>query len=276
MMTTYDPQPSWSLKPEVIKISIFTLMTDRGQFNENRKDWDNLMSSDPMWAVLSDNDKKGKRWKEDEFYATGVRRIQRLMEELSPYRGESKEKALDFGCGIGRLTFPLSAHYTEVIGIDISEVAIGMARQRREGANISFQVNRTDSLEQIEDNEMDLVLSLITLQHMRPRFSEHMIMEFIRILKPGGLVYFQVTDRLLLRDLHSWIETLMPMAWYKKLYQWLYPSKDMGFMEMHGLRKRTVVRILGRSGMELLKVREDHSAGPRWKSYTYIARKKHP
>ena len=46
--------------------------------------WNSLGSADPLWAVLSHTDKKGRRWDAAEFFATGVREIEALVNELPP------------------------------------------------------------------------------------------------------------------------------------------------------------------------------------------------
>ena len=38
----------------------------------------------------------------------------------------------------------------------------------------------------------DFVYSSLVLQHMKPEYSQNYIKEFLRILAPGGLVYFQL------------------------------------------------------------------------------------
>jgi SAM-dependent methyltransferase len=53
-------------------------------------------------------------------------------------------------------------------------------------------VNPADDLRLFPDNSFDLVYSNIVLQHMEPRYSESYIGEFIRVLKPGGMTYFQL------------------------------------------------------------------------------------
>lgn len=67
--------------------------------------WDHFGSEDPMFAVLTDPEKKGGKWDEDSFYATGREEIAQLLGSLDrqsiPY---GKGSALDFGCGAGRLS----------------------------------------------------------------------------------------------------------------------------------------------------------------------------
>ena len=76
-----------------------------------QQQWENLGSHDPYWAVLSDPTKKGGRWDKVEFFASGRREIEQVLSNLTRLcvpLGSSL--ALDFGCGVGRLSRALSQH----------------------------------------------------------------------------------------------------------------------------------------------------------------------
>ena len=73
--------------------------------------WDQAGKDDPLWSVLSVPGMQG-RWKADEFFETGVREIAEVMRYLER-QGIAVEKgrALDFGCGVGRLSQALASHF---------------------------------------------------------------------------------------------------------------------------------------------------------------------
>jgi cyclopropane fatty-acyl-phospholipid synthase-like methyltransferase len=55
--------------------------------------------------------RKGRRWTTEEFFATGVTEIAALMAEARGFGlPASRRRALDFGCGLGRLTQALADH----------------------------------------------------------------------------------------------------------------------------------------------------------------------
>src|SRR6266545_7809449 len=89
--------------------------------NDLQTTWHTQGRVDPLWAILSDPAKKGRRWDAEEFFATGVREVERLMSYLRGLPGAAlgRRAALDFGCGVGRLTQPLAEHFTEVVGVDL-------------------------------------------------------------------------------------------------------------------------------------------------------------
>ena len=69
------------------------------------QNWDDLGRRDPMWAILTSPNKRKNRWDEDEFFATGVEVVAEVMAGLDGLGiVVSRRRALDFGCGVGRLT----------------------------------------------------------------------------------------------------------------------------------------------------------------------------
>lgn len=83
-----------------------------------RAEWTRLGDIDPMWAVLTDRDKRGGRWNVDEFLASGrveASELQRTLRSLGVT--DLGTTALDFGCGIGRVTQALGAFYEQVWGL---------------------------------------------------------------------------------------------------------------------------------------------------------------
>jgi 2-polyprenyl-3-methyl-5-hydroxy-6-metoxy-1,4-benzoquinol methylase len=57
--------------------------------------------------------------------------------------GEQHGRALDFGCGVGRLTQALATHYDKVDGVDISWEMINLARRHNQhGDRVKYFANR--------------------------------------------------------------------------------------------------------------------------------------
>ncbi len=70
-----------------------------------RQDWDAFGKNDPMWAILTAPGKRGNKWQAEEFFETGGREIEELMKYVQSLGVSlSRRRALDFGCGVGRLT----------------------------------------------------------------------------------------------------------------------------------------------------------------------------
>ena len=79
--------------------------------------WDRHARHDPLRAILSDPTKTWRRWDLRSFLETGKREVSLLMYQLRALNVEVDSKAaLDFGCGVGRLTLPLAAYFDRVVG----------------------------------------------------------------------------------------------------------------------------------------------------------------
>lgn len=174
-----------------------------------QKTYDELGASDPLWAVLSFPEARGNRWDPDAFFERGRIEIERTLEGLAR-RGVELEfgRALDFGCGVGRLTQALAVHFDRVDGVDIAASMIEAARGfNRHGERCCYHVNTTADLGLFESGSFDFIYSNITLQHIPPEASERYIVEFVRLLRPRGLALFQVPDGPRIRPgslAHAW------------------------------------------------------------------------
>jgi len=83
-----------------------------------------------------------------------------LMTHL-PARGQ---RALDAGCGAGRHTLALAERFDEVVGVDISEPLIDIARRQRSGPNVRYLV--ADMMSFADADGFDLVFSSTTMHHL--------------------------------------------------------------------------------------------------------------
>ena len=159
-----------------------------------RKGWESLARVDPMWAILAVDDKRGQKWSRGEFFENGRAEIQSLMTHLTVLGASLKRNsALDFGCGIGRLTQALTEHFENCVGVDISLEMISLANGcNRFPDRCHYVLNETSDLQQFSDDSFDFVYSNIVLQHITPAVSTNYIRGFVRILRPGGVLVFQI------------------------------------------------------------------------------------
>ncbi len=251
--------------------------------SNTKKDWDEFAKLDAKWSVLTHEDKKFDGWQDEDFYRTGEVEVLRIFRRLEK-RGVkiNFDRALDFGCGLGRLTFPLSEKFKKVVGVDFSEEMIssndhlpdpslkgpppnpllfkrggntivchppirsrtGLDRNERSDSgvtgverslyhdkmadlisfdrygkknnNIDWILNDGADLSELGDGTFDFVLTLITLQHFENQEKvEEALCGFIKLLKPGGILYFQLPSV----PRYGWKERLLKMRGY--LYYFL-------------------------------------------------------
>jgi FkbM family methyltransferase len=235
-----------------------------------RRVWQTLGREDPLWAVLSQSDKRGGRWQADEFFATGRLEIDAQLAALAlqglPQR---RELALDFGCGAGRLSRALATHFERVIGVDVSASMIAAARElNADVANIEFRENASPRIEHVADASVDFVFSHITLQHIPTALAAGYVEDFLRILAPGGVAVFQFVDDAD-DSLRGRLFGLAPNRWLNPLRRLLWRRRDV--FEMHALPERDLLaRIARHPELRLLHAFDDRSAGPGWRGRRWV------
>ncbi len=179
----------------------------RLKLEDLQKDWDALGRIDPMWAVLTRDDRRNRGWDEEAFFRTGREEIAGVMRELDRLGlPERRERCLDFGCGVGRLTQALAEHFTRCDGVDIAPSMLEAARGfNRHGDRVAFHLNDTDDLALFPSGAFDFVYSNIVLQHVGPEAARSYVREFVARAGPAGLALFQVPSeniRAELRETH--------------------------------------------------------------------------
>lgn len=163
--------------------------------DRHRQDWERLAEVDAMWAVLTAPGRKGGRWDVTEFLATGEAEICDVLETAAGLgRPVHRGRALDFGCGVGRLTRALGGRFDRAVGVDISARMIEQAqRLNADEPSCEFRVNDASDLAAFDSDSFDLVYSSIVLQHLPSRADiERYLREFLRVARPDGLVVFGI------------------------------------------------------------------------------------
>lgn len=243
-----------------------------------QKNFEALAAEDPLWTVLSDKDKRGGKWDPDVFYQSGEDAVRHLEEQLARLglRMRGKE-ALDFGCGVGRLTFPLSRRFERAVGIDISASMIRQAEQNAgRGNDCCFILNTESNLACLENDRFDFIYSDIVLQHMAPRYARRYLKEFARVLSPGGALAFQLPSHLNPSAIEN--QTFLRLPRKRLHYRLKGLAQALGFgeayFEMNAIPAPRLIRFLHRrSTLQLLSLWNYPAAGPSWTSYLYLFQK---
>jgi SAM-dependent methyltransferase len=208
-----------------------------------------------MWAAVTNPSKRGRRWNRDEFFATGEAEIEGALALLSangvdPPRG----RALDFGCGVGRLTRALASRFDTAAGVDVAASMIEQARALNgDVRNATFVHNPHDDLAVIPSKSVDFLYSRLVLQHIPPPLSERYVAEFVRVLSPAGVAMFQVprkgSGRTLVRRV---ARRLRSLALLRRLFR--------GRMSMYVLDPKAVRAAVARGGGRVERELDDPTA----------------
>ena len=164
-----------------------------------KETWENLAANDAYFAVstfdkfrASNIDAAGK----EEFFQTGREHVERIWNEIAIGFGlELKpRRALDYGCGVGRVLLALAGKCEAVVGVDISPTMLDETRRNYESrgmANVTLQ--DAADFAKAETERYDLVHSYIVLQHIDPTIGNDLIRTMIERLEPGGVGMLHVT-----------------------------------------------------------------------------------
>ncbi len=217
-----------------------------------RKTYEKLGREDPFYAVLTAECFRNNRWDVEEFFATGETEVADVFGYLSRTAPVfNRDSALDFGCGVGRLTQALATRFDNVIGVDIAESMVEKARElNRHGPRVEYFANTVDHLRFLGDQSFDFVYSSITLQHVPPPANLRYLEEFLRVLRPGGVAVFQVPNGREFREGSLW-QTL-----YKLRRQYLRRAwkiiRGKPAYEMHYIPRAIVEKTVGERGARLV------------------------
>jgi ubiquinone/menaquinone biosynthesis C-methylase UbiE len=265
------------------------------ELRELQKHWDQFGKQDPLWAIITEEGKKGRKWNRDEFFETGMQEIKDVMQYVEKLRVlPQRGRALDFGCGVGRLTQARANYFEEIVGIDIAPSMVRLARQyNRFGSRCVYYVNDTDNLRRFSDQEFHFIYTNIVLQHMKPEYAKSYIKEFLRLLKPQGVLIFQLPSKKVgaprrvvaakesvyapspgmeRSGVKGFIKRHVPELSWRWYADRKYAAREP-VMQMYGTERAEVEEFLSNNGARVIDVVDD-KAGASWEGFRYCVIKK--
>jgi len=244
--------------------------------------WNALGERNAYGAILTGAAGALPEWDADAFFETGRADTAAFVSELSRIAPSVERKAaMDFGCGVGRITRSLAAEFESVVGVDAAPAMIARARAlNAELANCEFVINQKPDLEILATGRFDVVYSRLVLQHLPPTLAAAYVPELIRVLAPGGVLMFQIPEPLealrMFLDAPVTAGTLkqrLPRSViriYRRVKYAYLAVRSWPRMEMYGLPYGKVVEMITKSGAVLLQAVPDQSHGvPEVDGYAY-------
>jgi len=211
--------------------------------------WEDYAELDPTYAILIDPQFKFNKWNLDTFFDTGKQEIEKVMEKARKMGYPSgRQIALDFGCGIGRLTRALTKHFDKVYGVDISATMINKAEELNKGfPQCEFKTNNKPDLKIFPDQYFDLIYSNLVLQHISERsIIENYVLDLCRTLRKDGLLIFQLPDHIPLAQRLSQ-NYLKPRSRLFSLFSLL--GVDKAYLYTHGLGPSIIMNYIPKNQM---------------------------
>lgn len=238
---------------------------------ELRHNWDGFARTDPFWSILSDSNTRDRQWDETAFFESGAKDVSRLLAhcEIIHLSIDLASPALDFGCGVGRLTQSLASNFATCTGVDISPVMIELAEQyNRYPDTCRYVVNDAFVLAEHPNDHFGFICCLLVLQHMKTELAEGYLREMVRVLRPGGVLVSQVLDPADLGLSPRLRGRLQLRTQSRALVSRLHLGPKPYRMEIHGMHEDRVLAQIIRAGGQIVDV-EDRGRGDK---YYYVTK----
>jgi SAM-dependent methyltransferase len=155
--------------------------------------WEDVAQNNPYWGVLSHEKFKGQTLSaatEEDFFASGdddiayiVAQLRRLNPDFSPRR------ALDFGCGVGRLAIAMRSVAAEVAGVDVSPSMLKAAEANAKSRGVDAISFSTE----IPEGRCDWVNSFIVFQHIQPSYGILLLKDLLEKLNDKASISLHFT-----------------------------------------------------------------------------------
>jgi ubiquinone/menaquinone biosynthesis C-methylase UbiE len=161
--------------------------------DEMKSAWNERARENAMHYIASGKE----QWEEDEFSASGLTNVrQYVMDDadlICGGRDPKSMRALEIGCGIGRMSEHLAGFFGSVTGVDVAGEMIRGARARLGHLPNATFVETDGASLPFDDASFDFVFSFIVFQHVPTKEAViGTVRDAYRVLAPGGLFKFQV------------------------------------------------------------------------------------
>ena len=186
-----------------------------------RSRWDRL-ARNPYYAVLNEPRHRGAVSTADdrrEFFESGERDVDATISAVRAILDPvfTPSRTVDYGCGVGRLSIPLSRYSAHVTGVDISATMLDEGRRNcaeRRITNVEFHLSE-EYLATSHRGSADFVHSYIVFQHIPPKIGERIFFHLVDQLMSGGIGAIHVTHARrasALRRVSNWTRRWVPSA----------------------------------------------------------------
>lgn len=229
------------------------------------KAWERFGRTEPYFGVLA-NEKFASAKIElnrEEFFTSGERAVSQILNRYCKHFGYlPRRRALDHGCGVGRLTLPLARQFQDVTAFDVSPSMLAEAQANADCfavTNVEFAL-ADDQLSKASGT-FSFVNSYMVLQHVPVRRGLRILSRLLDRVRPGGGFHFHFSirnDRLSSRALW-WASHHIPgiKVWQNicAKRRWNAPA-----MQMNNYPLNKIMMLLASHGIsELLLSTEKHA-----------------
>ena len=236
--------------------------------NNTDLDWREWGDSNPYFGVISHAKYLAENLTDNslqDFFASGESHVEHVCNVIRTRMrpGFQPTRALDYGCGVGRLLVPLARRSETVVGVDVSPGMLAEAKENcRKFSVPSTQLLHVDQLDSLKSQSFDLVHSFIVFQHIPVDRGEAILRKLITLLAEGGIgaIHLTFSDRrsAFRRGLRAWRQRVGPLHGLLNLAKGRAFSSPM--MQMNNYSLNRIFEILMDSHCSNVHVEfSDHS-----------------
>jgi ubiquinone/menaquinone biosynthesis C-methylase UbiE len=129
----------------------------------------------------------------DGLFSSGEQDVQAFLEQIG-YQPTGRDRLLELGCGMGRMTRAFASRFGSVCAVDTSPELISVADEYLSGfPNVQLGLLNGVDLREFADDSFDFCFAYLAPAHTpNPRAGLRYLREMGRVLAPGGRAYFQL------------------------------------------------------------------------------------
>lgn len=157
-------------------------------------DWTLIAEREPFFGVLSSPEFRADALSEvslHRFFVSGREDISRVRAWCLRDLGEAPSGGLglDIGCGVGRLTHAMGPFVSEVVGYDVADPMLNLARK----APAEFRCDNARFVSALPQGPVDWLLSYIVFQHIPPPEGVALLSSALQRAAEGAVATIHVT-----------------------------------------------------------------------------------
>ena len=148
--------------------------------------WEQAAKDDPIRLITG-----GHCQNFEQFLGNGFLETRPVIDRVREMHKKTPSKIVlaEYGCGMGRLAFWLHQAFRRVVGVDASETMLAKAKEMMPGPKYMLCDGASFPL---KAGSVDVVFSKIVFQHLPREVVRAVIADAHRVLRPGGLLIFQL------------------------------------------------------------------------------------
>jgi 2-polyprenyl-3-methyl-5-hydroxy-6-metoxy-1,4-benzoquinol methylase len=245
--------------------------------------WEKWGKQNPYYGVLTDDKFRQENLNEElkaEFLETGRAHIDRVLEIALSHCGAmaSRKRALDFGCGTGRLVIPLARLFEHVTCVDISAAMLEVAKENcvERGIHNADFVRSDDGLTRVT-GKFDFIHSYLVLQHIPIRRGEKIVAQLLDRLNDEGILAihfpFMRNDSIIRKSVHFLRKNFRPLSVLANIIRGKHWNEP--FIQMNSYDVNRILISLSKHGIRDVFL-EVVDAGGFVSAFVFAKKPKHP